>query len=130
MEQLYLIYFIDASTPWDEVYNPSQIPAFRGSMDSEAARALRAKPGDVVLIKKVGAGQFEIIRRAKYPLSHNDFVKLVSNENGNGGGTENTVVALGEDELFNMGTPIGLFDRKNLPIWILMALALYVILND
>ena len=131
MGDLYLIYFVPENVNTSDLYNPSSIPGFRANVDSELGRKLNAENNDVVLIKKVGVGKFEIIRRAKYPYSHNQFIALISNNTGTGGeGTENNVISIGEDEIFTPGTPIGLGIGNNLSTWILVALALLIIINN
>lgn len=131
MGDLYLIYFVPENVNTAELYNPSDIPGFRADLNSEVGRKLKAESNDVILIRRISPGKFEIIRRTKYPYSHSQFIALVSNEQGAGGeGESRSVVDLGENALFNPGLPIGLGFNNSLSTWALIALALLVIINN
>lgn len=131
MGELYLIYFTPKDLPLSEIYNPSDIPSFWAPANSRYSDLLKAKENDVVLIQRIGPGQFEIIRRTKHPYSHNQFIELISLENGNGNGSgERSVFNIGESELFNLGTPFGLTQGGKLSTWILIAIAILIIINS
>lgn len=125
----YLIYFMEEPATADNIYNPSNYPAFLVRPGTPTAEKFGVVGEQVVFVRHLGGTQFEIIRRKQLPLSESTFQQLTSLGGGNGQGTEGTVIAVNEGEL-SPGSPVGggLINFGSVPWWVWLGL-LFLLLN-
>lgn len=124
-----LFFFVPQEVKTGEIYNPTDLRTFRSAPDTDLAKLLKVQGNEVVLVKSLGGGEYEIIRRVPWPASQNAFDALLSTGNGSGDGDSNSIFSLNaSDDPFSPGVPFGNKDAsKTFLILLLIAAGIYVI---
>lgn len=127
-----LFFFVPKEIRSDEIYNPTELISYRADLDSDTATILNVQGPSVVLVKKLGGQEYEIIRRIPWPASQNQFDALMAAYEGDGTGTGGGVFNSTDTELPPIPQAIRDFFGaiKNLGVAILVAAVVITISND
>lgn len=127
-----LFFFVPKEVHSSEIYNPTELVTYRADLDSDIAEILNVQSPSVVLVKKLGGQEYEIIRRIPWPASQSQFNALMAVYSGDGTGNQGGAFGVVDAEL----PPIPGIVRdflgalKNIGVAILFAAIAITIAND
>lgn len=94
-----LFFFVPREVRSDEIYNPTELVTYRADLDSDIATILNVQGPSVVLVKKLGGQEYEIIRRIPWPASQNQFNALMATYAADGEGNQGGVFSSTDTQL-------------------------------
>lgn len=127
-----LFFFVPSEVRSDEIYNPTNLVTYRANLDSDIAAILNVQGPSVVLVKKLGSQEYEIVRRIPWPASQSQFNALMATYAADGEGNHGGVFSTTDEELPPIPAAIRNFFQglKNIGVAVIVAAIAITIVQD